>query len=141
MPSAKPSLKTMARDAKHKKISTSAKPKKTSKPVATDFKSTEFVQESDDEDVNNNTAPEDESDSENDSLPENPSDAARESAKLPPPSGSSSSSENESSENENENIEHESSEGEEETDDAPEADAQAEPSRYEHPIGLFLSIH
>ncbi|KUJ14701.1 uncharacterized protein LY89DRAFT_686368 [Mollisia scopiformis] len=130
MPSAKASLKAMAKDAKSKK--TPATPKKTTKqtsvPAPTNFKSTEYIQESDEEEDDEETKSETESDSDNDSLPANPADVTKNTnGKLPAPSGSSSSSDNESSSDESSGAE--SSGEDEHSDSSRRATVEPEPTK------------
>jgi hypothetical protein len=103
-----PSLKALARDAQHKK-----KPAKPTPPPVT-FKSTEYVQETDEE-QQQNSEKENESDSDDDSLPSDPAGVMiAPNGKLQRPAGSSSSSENES----------ESEESGSEADDEEEEEAR-----------------
>jgi len=112
-----PSLKAPARDVQsNKKSAAPKKPTKLAPPPAS-FKSTEYVQESDEE-KQNNSEKENESESDDHSLPSNPTDVMiTPNGKLQRPTGSSSSSENNSeseesgSEADNEDEEEEEEEG------------------------------
>jgi hypothetical protein len=121
-----PSLEKMAKEARIKKKT--SKPKQPAKkaPSPIDFKSTEYIQESDEEE--NMSA---ESSSNNESLPKYPADAApKANRKLPAPSGSSSSSENESgSEERSESEEQSGSEGEESDTSEKNAPVVLEPAK------------
>lgn len=96
-----PPIKSPGRDGKSKKKSTSLKkPSKSALPPAS-FKSSEYVEESDEEEPENSHK-ESEPDSVDESLPSNPADVMlTPNGKLQPPAGSSSSSENESESDEN----------------------------------------
>ena len=118
----------MAKEAKSKKKS--AEPKKAPKQPAatvTNFKSTEYIQDSDQDEVDKS---DEDLNSDDESLPENPADAVpKANGKLPAPSGSSSSSEDES-----ESEEDSSSEDDEVTkkpgnNDAKKAPAMLKPTK------------
>jgi hypothetical protein len=117
----------MAKEAKSKKKST--EPKKAPKQPAatlTNFKSTEYIQDSDQDEVDKS---DEDSNSDDESLPENPADAVpKTNGKLPAPPGSSSSSEDES-----ESEEDSSSEGDEvakkPSNDAKKAPAIVKPTK------------
>lgn len=101
MPSAKTSLNAMATEAKSKKKS--AAPKNIIKPTPppVTFKSTEYIQASDEDEEEEEKS--DASDSDIDSLSKNPANGiAKTNGKLPAPSGSESSSESESGSDEEE---------------------------------------
>ena len=90
-----PSLKAMAKEAKSRKKSAELK-KAPKQPAATltNFKSTEYIQDSDQDEADKS---DEDSNSDDESLPENPADAVpKTNGKLPAPSGSSSLSEDES---------------------------------------------
>ena len=101
------SLKAMAREAK--KVKKSSEQKKATKQAAPkqQFKSTEFIQESDEDDDNSDA----DSQSGEEPLPKTPVKGVQKiNGKLPPPSGSSSSSESESESDEDTGSEEEEEE-------------------------------
>ncbi|KAE9369521.1 hypothetical protein N431DRAFT_469423 [Stipitochalara longipes BDJ] len=88
--------KPLVRDAQEKKKSTISKKPSKSAPPPTSFKSSEYIQESDEEEPENSEN-EKQSDSDDESLPSNPTEVLiTANGKFPRPAGSSSSSENES---------------------------------------------
>ena len=115
------SLKAMAREAKKvKKPSEQKRATKQTTPKQ-QFKSTEFIQESDEDDDNSDA----DSQSDEEPLPKTPVKGVQKiNGKLPPPSGSSSSSESESDED---TGSEEEEEGEESSDSASRASPIPEP--------------